>query len=308
MNKKIVIFGCQKIAVDIIEFLKKKQQISICLVVSYPILYDKIYGYPNLEEYCKKNGFSYLNSSPNNKLLKKIKKINPDLILSIYYRKIFNVNYTSYFKNKIINFHPSYLPFYKGCTPTAWCLLNNEKKTGVTIHFCNEKIDQGNILVQEKFKIPDKITGYELSNFCMNKLLKLFKKNFFNILSGSIKSFKQKKIKSYFKRIPPVASIDWNKNAKDIVNIIRVYSRPYSMTQFKVLNKIGFINKAKIINNIKIKNKRPGKILGLKKDKPIICCLDKAILIEEYYFQIGLKRKEIFNYFKIGSVIDSYKI
>jgi len=37
-----------------------------------------------------------------------------------------------------INFHPSLLPAYRGATPPSWCLMNGEKRTGVTAHYVTE--------------------------------------------------------------------------------------------------------------------------------------------------------------------------
>lgn len=59
------------------------------------------------------------------------------------------------FKRKLIdlftdfvNVHPSLLPLYRGPTPIEWCVYNNEKFTGWTLHKINEKIDDGEILFQ----------------------------------------------------------------------------------------------------------------------------------------------------------------
>ena len=298
--KKIIIFGCQKITVDVIKFLKKKK-IEIPLVITSPLPLDKIYGYVDVLSFCKKNNIKCISSSPNDRLLYKLKKLNPDLILSIYYRKVFNKKYIQTFKKKIINFHPSFLPYYKGLSPTAWCLLNNEKQTGVTLHYCDEKIDSGEILAQEKFKILKNISGHKLFYFSMVKMLNLFKRNFVKILEKKIKLKKQKKIKSYYGRFRSVGLINWNKKIIDILNKVKVYTIPYSMVQFKVLNKIGFINKVSVRRNVK--KGRPGEIIGLIGKKPIISCLNGSIIIDEYHFTPNLTKKEISYYFKKGNIL-----
>ena len=63
--------------------------------------------------------------------------------------KKFIVNYGK----KIINIHPSLLPKFKGLNTFEKILKNREKKTGCTVHFVNEKLDNGKIITQKSFFI-----------------------------------------------------------------------------------------------------------------------------------------------------------
>ena len=53
----------------------------------------------------------------------------------------------------LANIHASVLPFYRGPTPTYWCIANGERATGYTLHEMTAKIDAGPILYQEVFPI-----------------------------------------------------------------------------------------------------------------------------------------------------------
>ena len=57
------------------------------------------------------------------------------------------------YKKKIINIHHSLLPKFKGLNTFSRILKNKEKKTGCTVHFVNEKLDDGNVIIQKKFFI-----------------------------------------------------------------------------------------------------------------------------------------------------------
>ena len=57
--------------------------------------------------------------------------------------------------NSLVNFHPSLLPFYRGPIPSYWCLKNNEKKTGYTLHRITPEIDAGEILFQAAMEIGE---------------------------------------------------------------------------------------------------------------------------------------------------------
>ncbi len=52
-----------------------------------------------------------------------------------------------------INLHGSLLPEYRGAAPINWAVINGEKSTGVSTFIIDEKIDTGEILLQEKIKI-----------------------------------------------------------------------------------------------------------------------------------------------------------
>ena len=67
--------------------------------------------------------------------------------------KIISKNFINKYRKNIINIHPSLLPKYKGLNTYERILKNNEKKTGCTVHFVNDKLDGGKLIVQKSFFI-----------------------------------------------------------------------------------------------------------------------------------------------------------
>jgi methionyl-tRNA formyltransferase len=49
-----------------------------------------------------------------------------------------------------INFHSGLVPFYRGGPPVFWELFNNESELGLTVHWMAEKVDTGDVIVQER--------------------------------------------------------------------------------------------------------------------------------------------------------------
>jgi len=84
---------------------------------------------------------------------KRIKKISPDLIISIAAPQILPEGLLNLPRHGCINIHQALLPKYRGINPSFWVLLNQEKETGVSIHFMDKKIDNGPILLQEKVEV-----------------------------------------------------------------------------------------------------------------------------------------------------------
>ncbi len=58
----------------------------------------------------------------------------------------------------IVNCHGALLPKYRGLMPSFWTLANGERVGGVTVHFVDEKIDNGPILVQRRYRIHERDT------------------------------------------------------------------------------------------------------------------------------------------------------
>ena len=85
--------------------------------------------------------------------LGELQKKNIAIICLAGYMKILNKNFIDRFKKKIINIHPSLLPKYKGLNTFERALNNNDKLTGCTVHYVNNKLDSGNMILKKKISI-----------------------------------------------------------------------------------------------------------------------------------------------------------
>jgi len=85
-----------------------------------------------------------------------LKKKNIELILLIGFMRILSSRFCIEWKDRILNVHPSLLPKYSGGMDTNvhdQVLSNGDTETGCTIHFVNENVDEGPILVQKKCQV-----------------------------------------------------------------------------------------------------------------------------------------------------------
>ncbi len=119
-----------------------------------------------------------------------------DYAFSICCNQIFKEKTIKCFK-KVINYHSSTLPLYRGLNATLWSIFFNEKYTGYTYHYVNSKIDNGKIIFQDKFKINYQISYNKTEIFktihakkSLEKVIKLILNNF--------KGISQKKKGSYY--------------------------------------------------------------------------------------------------------------
>lgn len=92
-----------------------------------------------------------------------IDNLGADLIVLAGYMKILSAEFTQHFAGKILNIHPSLLPKYSGLHTYQRAMEAGETEHGMTIHFVNEKVDGGAIVLQAKVPIfpEDNITDIE---------------------------------------------------------------------------------------------------------------------------------------------------
>ena len=79
-----------------------------------------------------------------------------DLIVLAGWMRIVSSKLIDVFPNKIINLHPSMLPKYKGLHAIERALESGDESTGVSVHYVNEELDGGEVIMQKEVPIlPD---------------------------------------------------------------------------------------------------------------------------------------------------------
>jgi len=91
-----------------------------------------------------------------------------DLNLVVTFHRIFKKKHLSLGVYNI-NIHPSLLPSYRGPTPTNWMIQNGEKETGISVHYMNENIDDGDIIYQRSYPLLEE-TDSQLRKSLSNRI------------------------------------------------------------------------------------------------------------------------------------------
>ncbi|HTD39661.1 MAG TPA: phosphoribosylglycinamide formyltransferase [Mucilaginibacter sp.] len=158
MKKRIAIFasGSGSNAQKIMEHFKRNSEAEVVLILTnnpqaYVLQRADNFEIPShiftREEFYQSDG-----------IIKLLKNLQVDLIVLAGFLWLVPENLLKAFPNKIINLHPALLPKYGGKGMYGdhvhkAVLAAKEEESGITIHFVNEKFDEGEVLHQSRFKI-----------------------------------------------------------------------------------------------------------------------------------------------------------
>lgn len=264
---KIVFMGSPEFAIPSLEKLLNTKH-SIELVVTAP---DKERGRGKkvlptpVKEFAIAKGLNVLSpaSLKDENFIHQLKEINADLFIVVAFRILPKEIYTLPSKGAF-NLHASLLPKYRGAAPIQWALINGEKETGVTTFFIEEKVDTGNIILQEKIEINDDDDYGSLHNKLMTIGADAVIKTLELIEKGNYQLIKQDESLSTPapKITKEICKIDWSKSAIEIHNLVRGLS-PSPCAFFERNGKIFKVFKTKVVDNL---NLEQGKIYQTKNE------------------------------------------
>ena len=109
----------------------------------------------------------YVNAKDEDRMIELFKAWNVDLIVLAGYMRI--IKNPSAFPAPIINVHPSLLPKYKGLHAVEQAINNKEEFTGCSVHYVNEELDGGEVIMQSEVPILPEDTIKSLTKAIQRK-------------------------------------------------------------------------------------------------------------------------------------------
>ena len=171
-------------------------------------------------------------------LIESFKKIQPEIIFCVGGVRLIPKSVLKIPKLGCLNIHPALLPKYRGRYSTAHAIFNGESHTGVTLHWMDEGIDSGPIIMQESIVIEHNDTAKSLWEKFTVEGEKLFERFLELWLSGSpIPSKAQDEcLATYYpKALPNEGEIDWSWSGEKIRNFIRAMTfEPFPPARLKI--------------------------------------------------------------------------
>jgi formyltetrahydrofolate deformylase len=157
-------------------------------------------NHPTLEPIAKKANlpFAWQSADDIKKhfewLGKQLDALKPDLIVLARYMRILPAEIIAGFRSKIINIHPSLLPYFPGANPYKQAYDSGVRVHGCTAHFVTEQLDEGPVILQDVFHInvgsdtveDVKRKGLELEGKVLSKAMQLFLDEELVVVDGKV--------------------------------------------------------------------------------------------------------------------------
>ncbi len=162
-----------------------------------------------------------------------IASLEPELLVSVAYGRIFGPKFLGLFPAGGINLHPSLLPKYRGATPIPAAILNRESETGITVQRLALEMDAGDILVQERLPLDFTETTASLAALAAARGAELVLRAVDALAAGTAEPVPQDgAAATYCAMIAKEdGRIDWTRSALDLDARIRAYTPwPLSFT------------------------------------------------------------------------------
>jgi len=251
---------------------------------------------PVLKDKARENGLDFITHPKvnSNDFLAWLSKYDCDLFVSMSFNQIFRSALINLPNLKTINCHAGKLPFYRGRNILNWALINDEKEFGTTVHYVDEGIDTGDIILQRCYSITDEDNYATLLSRayegCATNLYDAIK----IVQDGNVKVIVQKDVDqlgTYFTaRKEGDERLDWNQKSRDIFNFVRAICRPGPEARTYLGDVEIKINKIQYLANAITYKGVVGSIVGIDPDGFFVKTLDSFIKVTEW---IGCSKPRI---------------
>lgn len=146
----------------------------------------------------------------------------PDLMVVVAFGQILSQRILDIPPYGCINVHGSLLPRYRGAAPMQWCVIDGEKKTGITTMFMDAGLDTGDMLLKAEFPIGPDTTLEEVHDGLMELGAKVLIETLEALSAGTLKRIPQTGESNYAPMLTKeTGHIHWTDPAKKIHDLVR---------------------------------------------------------------------------------------
>lgn len=187
---------------------------------------------PVLKQYARRLSVPFIPRENVNdaEFIAQLRGYSADLFISMSFNQILKKAIIDAAPLGFINCHAGALPFYRGRNPLNWALINDESYFGVTVHYVDEGIDTGDIIVQHKVDILEHDDYASLLEKAFIKCSEVLVEAVEHIAGDKVNRIKQGDIDPYgfycgMRRIGDEV-INWQLPARRIHNLVRAITLP----------------------------------------------------------------------------------
>jgi methionyl-tRNA formyltransferase len=281
---RIVVFGYHTIGYRCLKELLDHGE-EVCAVVTHQDDPHEHIWFESVVDLARTAGVPVLSpNTPNTPgMISHLATLQPDLILSFYYRRLLCQALLAIPRLGAINLHGSLLPKYRGRAPVNWALVNGETHTGVTLHYMIEQADAGDIIAQRVVPIAFEDTALTLFEKMTEAAVELLRSTFPLIKAGLAPRRPQDPAQAtYFGgRTPDDGRIDWARPALGLYNLVRAVTIPYPGAFTACRGKKLYVWSARLIPDSIGARWPPGTIVGVQQGGCLVATGEDHLLLTQ---------------------------
>ena len=221
---KVVFMGTPDFAVPVLKgLIENYEVIGVVSQPDKPVGRKGIMTPPPVAKVATDNNIKLFQPTKIRNEYEDILALEPDIIITCAYGQIIPKAILDYPKYGCINVHASLLPKLRGGAPIHHAIIDGYDKTGITIMYMDEKMDNGDIISQEEIKIEDSFTTEILHDKLSIMGRDLLLKTLPDIISNNIHPIKQdlSEVTFGYNISKEDEKIDFNKTSREVFNQVR---------------------------------------------------------------------------------------
>lgn len=201
-----------------------------------------------------------------------LRKNNIEIVFTIGWSQLLEVNILQIPTHGIVGFHPAALPQNRGRHPLIWALALGLEHTASTLFLMDEGADTGPIISQKEVKITQQDDAQSLYNKVLRLLPAQIDGVVNQLVSGKIRAIPQDHLKAntWRKRRALDGLIDWRMSAVAIFNLTRALTHPYVGADFRHGKSMVKLWRCEIVTSNVPRNAEPGKVIRVDDLGPIV--------------------------------------
>lgn len=255
---------------------------------------------PVLADWAKKLGVDFLPIQNVNapESVRQLQAYGADLFVSMSFNQILRRPIIDAAPKGFINCHAGALPYYRGRNILNWALVNDAPEFGVTVHYVDEGIDTGDIILQKTAAVSDDDNYGTLLRRAIALCGEVLLEAMVMIAESRVKPINQQGVHpvGFYcgRRAEGDEWIDWSWSSRRVFNFVRAISPPGPGARAVCAGLDVNITKAVIIPNSPEYIGTPGDVVGVRQDGIVVKTGDTTILLTEFSggparFRIGMR-------------------
>jgi methionyl-tRNA formyltransferase len=230
MAPRILFFGYSEVGYECLSLLLERGDNVVALITHEDNPHEKIWFKTPAVAALEKGIPVFTPENVNTpEWRERLAALQPDLILSVYYRHMIGTKILGLARLGAWNVHGSLLPKYRGRAPINWAVLHGEPRLGMTLHRMVKSADAGAIVDQEGVDVGPRATAEQAFRLVLPCARRVLARQIDALLAGTVRETPQDDAQAtYFGgRKPEDGRIGWTQTSRQIFNLIRAVTDPY---------------------------------------------------------------------------------